>query len=163
MTVVRKWMVLGGTLLCGSCAVERAEDPVPGDVAVEEAAVRQTIDRYLLAISRRDSTAISAVLPSDGVVTWIENGAVRYRSRDALLAGLASLPPGAVIDTRFDSVHVDLLGDSAAHAWGGFETSVTVGEGGYSYGGALSFIMRKDADSWHLVGGHASSPSGDGR
>lgn len=133
------------------------------DATTAVPAIRQATAAYLAAIARRDTGAVLGALPEDGRIIWIENGAVRYRSTDELLAGLSSIPLDATIETQFDSAQVHLLDAGAAHVWGAFRTTIGSPAMSYSFGGMISFFMYLDGEAWRISGGHVSSAEGDGR
>lgn len=118
------------------------------------------LKHYMDAAASADVDAIRGALASDGRFAWVEDGAVRYRSADDVLQGLASLPPDAEIVTELKDLEVVALGKTGAHAWGTFTTTLGSGEQAFSFGGAISFVLERQKDGWKLVGGHTSSPRG---
>lgn len=127
-----------------------------------QADVRNFLDDYMEAIGARDSVRVRAALVDDGRFAWIEDGEVRYRSADELLAGLAQLLPGSAIETELMDVTVVPFGDDGAHAWATHRTTFGEGADAFSFGGAISFVLERSGDSWVVLGGHTSSPRAQG-
>ena len=113
---------------------------------------------YMAAVGARDAEQIRASIVSDGRFAWIEDGEVRYRSAEDLLASLAQFPASSSIHTELTDLVVVQVGDSAAHAWARFRTTVGSGPGGFSFGGAISFVLELQEERWTLLGGHTSAP-----
>ena len=122
--------------------------------------VETFLQQYMDAAASGDADAIRDTLVDDGRFAWVEDGAVRYRSAEEVLKGLASLPPNAEITTELKDLEVVAAGTSGAHAWGTFTTTLGSGEQAFSFGGAISFVLERTEDGWKLVGGHTSSPRG---
>ena len=114
---------------------------------------------YLAAIGSRDTTKIRNSYVTDDRFVWIEDGKVRYRRVDDVLASLATFPAGSAIRTELKDLTVVPVSQSAANAWATFRTSVGEGASGFSYGGAISFTLERQGTTWKIVGGHTSSPS----
>lgn len=143
---------LGILLALAFAACAPPSEPHP-DTAAQ---VEETLDRYLTAISARDTTAIRNVMVPDGRVVWLENGEIRYRSVDEVLASVAALAPDAPLETRVEGLEVVPVGVRGAHAWARFETTVGSGEEGFSFAGVFSFVLERVDDRWRIVGGHSS-------
>lgn len=149
---------LGGLLmLFGACTSPDPDSPPRFDPAEEVAGF---LEDYLAAIDAGDTARISRAYVADGRFVWIEDGGVRYRSPDEILASLAAFPSESSIRTELSGLTVVPLGVSGAHAWATFTTTVGGGAGSFSFGGAISFVLEKVDGSWQLVGGHTSSPTG---
>ena len=113
---------------------------------------------YLAAIGARDAAKIRTACVADERFVWIEDGKVRYRKADEVIASLAMFPSGSAIRTEVKDLTIVRVGQSAAHAWGTFRTSVGDGPSGFAFGGAISFTLEREGASWKIVGGHTSSP-----
>ena len=131
--------------------------PAPMPRVTEEVAT--FLNNYLSAIDSRDAANIRAAYVGDDRFVWIEDGKVRYRQVDEVLASLAMFPAGSAIRTELMDLTVVPISQSAAHAWATFRTSVGEGPSGFSFGGAMSLTLERDGNSWKIVGGHTSSPS----
>jgi hypothetical protein len=117
------------------------------------------LEQYLAAISSRDAANIRNAYVNDDRFVWIEDGKVRYRQVDEVLASLAAFPAGSSIRTELADLTVVPVGESTAHAWASFRTTVGEGQRAFSFGGAISFTLERTGKSWKIVGGHTSSPS----
>ena len=131
--------------------------PVSASRVTEEVAAFLT--EYLAAIGARDATKIRTAYVADDRFVWIEDGKVRYRKADEVIASLAMFPPGSAIRTELKDLTVVQVSESAAHAWATFRTSVREGPSGFAFGGAISLTLEREGASWKIVGGHTSSPS----
>ena len=60
------------------------------------------LNAYLAAVGSRDTTKIGNSYVSDERFVWIENGKVRYRKVDEVLASLATFPAGSAIRTELE-------------------------------------------------------------
>ncbi|TVP45862.1 MAG: hypothetical protein EA350_08205 [Gemmatimonadales bacterium] len=163
----RPLIILGGLLLlsaaCASPVPDTAPepDPTPGLSSHDETAaeVAAFLDQYLAAMDARDADFIRAASVDDGRFVWIEDGEVRYRSAEEILAGLNAFPADVVLRTELSNLEVVPLGGGGAHAWAAFTTMVGTGAGSFSFGGAINLVVERGAGSWKLVGGHTSSPA----
>lgn len=152
----RSMLVVAAALLCVGCApLRQTAAPAP---VVSKDEVSAFLTNYLAAIGSRNATSIRAALVTGDRLAWIEDGKVSYRSADAVIAGLAAFPAGTAIRTELTDLDVVPVGQSGAHAWATFRTTVGEGAAAFSFGGAISFMLERDSDSWRIVGGHTSSP-----
>lgn len=142
-------------LLVGLIALGCSEPP---DQPIVEGEVRIFLEQYMEALSARDADRIRAVLVEDGRFAWVEDGEVRYRSATDLLAGLQQFPPDTDLRTVLSDLVVVPVGETGAHAWARFRTTIGEGPDGFSFGGAISFVLERQTGSWKLVGGHTSAP-----
>ena len=130
----------------------------PSSSANLKSEVAAFLDDYVSAVGSRDAARIRNAYVTDDRFVWIEDGKVRYRKVDEVLASLSTFPPAATIRTELKDVSVVAVGPSAAHAWATFRTSVNQGQSGFAFGGAISFVLERQGTSWKVVGGHTSSP-----
>lgn len=151
-------LTLGALLILVCACTPRDPDPPPSVDPAEEVAA--FLEEYLAAIDARDTTTIGRAYVADDRFVWIEDGEVRYRNREEILASLAALPGGSSIRTELSGLTVVPLGVNGAHAWATFTTTIGTGPGSFSFGGAISFVLENVDGSWQLVGGHTSSPTG---
>lgn len=147
--------VLLAVVLLFGCGTQETERPVRDET---EAEVGAFLESYMDAISARDADLIRRSLVDGGRFVWLEDGEVRYRAPDDLLSSLAQFPPSSPIRTDLNDVMVVRIGETGAHAWAGFRTTVGEGAGAFTFGGAISFVLERHDDSWALVGGHTSAP-----
>ncbi|MDX2193546.1 MAG: nuclear transport factor 2 family protein [Gemmatimonadales bacterium] len=90
---------------------------------------------------------------------WVENGVVRYRSRDDIRRGLAALPPGLRVETRYTDTEVTALAPGVALLVTAFETTFTgMGPQPFRFGGLLTATVVRRAEGWRFASGHSSSP-----
>ena len=152
----RTWFTLGLSALVIGCAAPGLDRPPQQDTKAEVAAF---LDQYLSAIEARDERKIRAAYVSDDRFTWIEDGKVRYRTATEVLTGLATIPAGTPIRTELKDLTVVVIGQSGAHAWASFSTTIGTQPRGFTFGGMISLVLEKQNDTWRLVGGHTSSPT----
>jgi len=159
-TIRTSLYVLGlGALGCGGAA-ETSPPPAATNL---EAEVAVFLDAYLDAIGSRDTATLRIQLADSPRYVWVENGAVRYRSVDEMLEGLGSFPADMPIETDLSRLHVAAVGGNGAHAAASFETRVGEGQGAFTFGGIITFVLERHDDTWRIVGGHVSSPSPSAR
>ncbi len=151
-----RWPIAFACLLCVSCT---ATVPPPASPETVRAEVSTVLQGYLAAMGARDTATIRRSYVNDDRFVWLESGEVRYRDVDGVLASLASFPAESPITTELKDLIVVPVGESAAHAWAQFTTTVGEGPSGFSFGGAISFVLERSDDGWKVVGGHASSPN----
>lgn len=128
-----------------------------------EEAVAGFLDSYLLAIETRDAALLRTMYVADGRFEWIEDGEIRYRSADDVLAALASLPAEAAIRTDYDGREITPVGDGGASVSTRFRTVIGEGPAAFEFGGMMTMVLEKGPTGWRIVGGHASSARQDGR
>jgi SnoaL-like domain len=119
--------------------------------------VETFLNAYLNAIASRDTEALRSQLVDSPRYVWAEDGAVRYRSVDEMLVGLASFPPNTPIETELSDMYVPRVGRDGAHAAASFQTRVGEGDGSFAFGGLITFVLERQGDGWRIVGGHVSS------
>lgn len=119
--------------------------------------VTAALNRYVDAVSTMDGPAIRSAFVPDDRFAWLEEGGVRFRSPDELLADLEARPSPTTVETELSGIEVVPVGDDAAHAWAEFMTSISEGEGTYTYQGVISFVLeRRRREGWRVVGVHTS-------
>jgi hypothetical protein len=150
------WIAAFAAVFLVACAPLQPAPPVQANLKGEVAAF---LEQYLAAISSRDAEKLRNAYVADDRFAWIEDGKVRYRQVDEVLASLAAFPAGSPIRTELTDLTVVPAGGSAAHAWASFKTTVGEGSRAFSFGGAISFALERTGNSWKIVGGHTSSPS----
>ncbi len=141
-----------GVLGCGN--LEETGQPLTDGVEDE---VERFLESYRLAIETRDAALLRTLYVNDGRFEWIEDGEVRYRSPDAVIAGLAKLPSDAVVRTEYDRTEVATVGDAGARVSTGFRTVIGEGPSAFEFGGMISFVLEKGPTGWRIEGGHTST------
>ena len=145
--------VLLGSLGCAD--VEEASPPLRGRI---EGEIGEFLDSYRLAVEIRNDSLLRTLYADDGRFEWIEDGEIRYRSPEEVLAALAGLPSDMVIRTEYQRVGVFPLGDSGARVAMQFRTVMGEGQSAYRFGGMISMALEKGPTGWRIVGGHTSTP-----
>ena len=143
-----------GVISLAGCATSDLDGSDPANMAPT---VEAFLGQYLSALERHDEAAVRAAYVSDGRFSWIEDGRVRYRSVDEVLAGLRAIPRGARIRTELTGLTIVPLGSNGAHAWASFRTTIGSPPSGFAFAGALSFVLERNGQTWAIVGGHSSS------
>ncbi len=143
---------------CGD--IEEASEP-PSDGVENE--VERFLDSYRLAVETRDGPLLRTMYVDDGRFEWIEDGEVRYRSPNEVLAALATLPNDAVMRTEYTGVEVVPVGDTGARVTFQFQTVFGQGPSVFEFGGMSSLVVEKTPTGWRIVGGHTSSSGPGGR
>jgi len=152
-------LVLWGTA-CGGEAGSGAPDggAAAGASAPEVAAF---LLRHLEALEARDSAQLRQMYAPTFV--WLEDGAVRYRRVEEVLAGLESLPAETGLRTVIGEVEALPAGPGAVHAWTPFATTLGEGPEAFTFSGVLSYVLeRRPTGGWIIVGGHTSTDGSGG-
>ena len=147
-----------GILGCGG--IEDAGQSPSDDF---EDTVAGFLDSYLLAIETRDAALLHDMYIADGRFEWIEDGEIRYRSPDDVLAGLASLPANAAIRTEYDGREITRVGEAGARVSMRFRTVIGEGSSAFEFGGMMTIVLENGPTGWRVIGGHTSSARQDGR
>lgn len=122
-------------------------------------AVPAFLSAYLKAIEARDEAAIRNAYVAGDRLAWIEDGKVRYRSADEVIASLRLIPASTPIRTTFSDLVVVPVGSDGAHARATFATTLGTPPSAFSFGGAITFTLERQGGAWRIVAGHTSSPS----
>ena len=150
--------ILLGILGCGD--IDEASQPPSEGVENE---VERFLESYRLAVETRDGPLLRTLYVDDGRFEWIEDGAVRYRSPDEVLAALATIPSAAVMRTEYHGVEVAPVGDAGARVTFRFQTVFGEGSSVFEFGGMSSIVLEEGPTGWRIVGGHTSSSRPNGR
>lgn len=155
MTWPRRGHLLLASLLVVGCTAQQPERSARAEL---DADVGRFLEDYMAAISARDVDKIRFSLVEDGRFVWMEDGEVRYRALGDLLSSLEQFPQNSPIRTELTDMVAVPIGDTGAHAWAQFQTTVGEGPSGFTFGGAISFVLERRSGAWKLVGGHTSAP-----
>ena len=150
--------VVVGLLGCGG--IEDAGQLLVDDMEDE---VASFLESYLLALETRDVALLQTLYVDDGRFEWIEDGEIRYRSSDDIVAGLAALPSDDAIRTEIDGREITPVGNAGARISARFRTVIGEGPTAFEYGGMMTMVLEKGPTGWRIVGGHTSSARQDGR
>ena len=119
---------------------------------------RAAIEAYAAAISALDLDS-AGTFYADADFQWVEDGAIRYRSAGESRASLAAL--GAMASSAaltISDLSVTPLGPDAAVATCHFAQEIGMGDrGSFSFSGAMTIVLRKEAGRWLFASGHTSS------
>ena len=137
-----------GVLGCG--VVDRARLLLSDEVA-------GFLESYLLALETRDGASLRTFYADSDRFEWIEDGEIRYRSADEVLAGLAALPSDATIHTEYENRKVVPVGANGARVSARFRTVIGEGPAAFEFGGIMTMVLEKGPTGWRIVGGHTSS------
>jgi hypothetical protein len=136
------------------CAAPAVVAPAAAD---PRPSVEAFLQGYLGALERREEAALRSAYVADGRFSWLEDGKLRYRSADEVVAALKGFAPGARVRTELAGLTVVPLGPQGAYAWANFRTTVGTPPSGFAFGGAITFVLERRGDTWAIVGGHTSS------
>jgi hypothetical protein len=143
----------------GCNGTEETHEPL----ASLEDEVANFLDSYLMAFENRDVALLKTLYVDDGRFEWIEDGEVRYRSSEDVLAGLAALPSDAAIRTEYDEREITRVGNAGARISTRFRTVIGEGPTAFEFGGMMTMVLENGPTGWRVVGGHTSSARRDGR
>lgn len=138
------------------CAAPRQRFGSPA--VVDVSSVSSFLSGYLRAVEARDERAIRDSYVDSDRFAWVEDGRVRYRSADEVLAGLKAIPAATPIRTTLTDLVVVPLGGGAAHARATFATTIGIAPSAFTFGGAITFALEQQGGRWRIVAGHTSSP-----
>ena len=125
----------------------------------------ELLDRYAAAARDKDAEAF-LVLYADDVRSFDLWGVWSYDGKDALRSMVAewfgSLPDDETVVVKFDDVRTETGADVAAvSAFTTFAAETPDGAELRSMNNRLTWILRRDGDSWKIVHEHTSAPAGD--
>ena len=149
--------LLSLTLVCAIAACDRSGPPEAIVAEVLQPEVNAFLESYLSVIAARDTAQLRAFYVDDGRFVWFEDGGLKYRSADEIIAALAALPVDALIRTDVSDTRVVRLGRTGADVSTKFRTVIGDSVSGFEYGGVISFALEKGADGWRIVSGHSST------
>ncbi len=150
--------IIVGVLGCGGD--QDGPQPRPADTQTE---VASFLESYDLALTTRDVALLRTLYAEDGRFEWIEDGEIRYRSPDDILAGLAALPSDAAIRTEYEGRTITPVGAVGARVSTRFVTVIGEGPTAFEFSGMITMVLEKGPAGWRIVGGHTSSERQDGR
>ena len=150
--------VLCGLAACGGGG-ERDQET---SISLEDE-VSSFLEAYQTAIDSRDIDVLRTLYVGDGRFEWVEDGSVRYRSPDDVLAAFSGLPPDAPVQTEYEGRTITSVGDAGATVSMRFHTVVGEGPSAFEFGGMMTMVLEKGQSGWHIISGHTSSPRQGGR
>jgi len=147
--------VLLGASACGGGGAPEAE------AAADAPEVAAFLLRHLEALEARDSARLRQMYAPRFV--WLEDGAVRYRNVQEVLAGRDAFPAESRLRTVIGEVEALPAGPGAVHAWTPFATTLGEGPQAFTFSGVLSYVLeRRPTGGWIIVGGHTSTDAPGG-
>ena len=157
---------LGGTIallvavvLCG-CAPSPEAPPAAAAVDPEttDGEVRMLLDQWVDAFETRDPASVEKVLSDAPSFVWLEDGEVRYPTRDAILAALASFPEDLAARYELDEIVVRPV--ETGHAWVRMTTRTEIEQGGEivsSFDGVVTMLVERASSGWRIAAAHTSN------
>jgi len=132
-----------------------------------QAAIRDSLGVFLEAFRQYSAVgnwdALLSLYADGPEFRWIEDGAVAYRSRDAIRQAIAAMPEGTRIVTTHHDVEITPLAPGVAWISLRFASMLLQPSGdGRGFTGTSTMVLRHDADGWHIIGGHSSTSRGRG-
>lgn len=152
-------------IVAASSCSSSSDMAAPGTSQNPEQEIAAFLDSYTAAFSDLDTTLVRSLYVDDGRFIWLEDGKVQYQSPDAILDGLAALPPNMQVETNLIEPVITVLSDTLATVQSRFESRFYGPSGeGFAFGGVLSMVLERSASGWRIVSGHTSTPApGSGR
>lgn len=153
-------------------SLERALDELDGlDATVSsvppalpcDAGVADFLKVYRTALDERDAAVLPTLYVDDERFEWLENGEVRYRSAEEVIASLASFPPEMRVESAYADTSVQCVGEDGAAVSMSFETTIGEGESAFAFTGAISMTLERSDEVWRIVNGHTSTHGDDDR
>lgn len=158
------------SLVLGSCQADSGSDPRSASDARSESPsatelqamnedVRAMLDEWVAAFESRDAAAVRAVLADSETFVWLEDGAVRYPTRESVVAALESFPPG--LSATYELRDVQLVPLGATRAWLSMGTSTEIRQNDdvvSSFEGVVSMLVEYDG-RWRIAAAHTSNQS----
>jgi len=140
-------------------AAPKPAAPATGDAGGE---VRATFAAYSRALNAADWTRVISFYADDPRFEWIEDGEVRYASKDAIAPSFEAMKEtGSTIVFKNEPPHVAVLAPGVAALRTTFETTIVDKEGKpFTFGGLLTIDLIKTPNGWKFLRGHTSSANG---
>ena len=129
-----------------------------GHAAAIEDSVRTTFDGFMHAAQANDWDSVITFYADDPRFRIVEDGEVRYRSRDEIRSALASMGSGMQVSTDYDETTIEAIAPGIASLTTTFETSIsdTLGNG-FGFGGIVTLTLVHTASGWKILQGHTST------
>ncbi len=139
------------------CAVPlRAQRAPAGDPGGE---ARAAFAKYSDVLNAADWPAVLSFYADDPRFEWIEDGEVRYASKDAIAPAFeAMVGTGSKIRYKAEPPRIAVLAPNVVNLRTKFETTIIDKEGKpFTFGGMITIDMIKTKDGWKFLRGHTSS------
>ncbi len=157
-------LILGVALVaCGTEPGSGSDEPGPikpvFDAAMVEASVDAALGRFRAALQAADYETVIAAYADDERFFWVEDGAIRYTSRDEVRAALGQVQQFGTATYEFENPRIEVLDQDHAMVYTEVETTFGVPEaGGFSFAVAQTILMARINGEWVFLNGHSSSP-----
>jgi hypothetical protein len=125
--------------------------------------VRSFLQRWNAAIAEGNANAVRSAYSDHPRFAWHEDGALRYRSREEIVASLASFPPGTRVQTELSEITVRALASPYVHVSAAFRTRIAMPAGPFAFSGVFTATLERTADGFVFVDGHTSTKRPESR
>jgi len=157
--LVQALLVIGliAVVLLGRSSSEPSQDPVLRDQQVRES-IAESLGQYQAALEHGDVDAIASFYAEDPRFFWVEDGAVRYRSREEVRAALEQVQSYGPATYEFGEARIEVLTDDFAIVSMPVKTSFgDPGASGFSFSVVQTIVMARLDGEWRFLNGHSSS------
>lgn len=151
---------LGLALALAGCAGQPVATKTPESL---EAEVKAFLQRWNTAIAEGNANAVRSAYSDSPRFAWHEDGALRYRSREEIVASLASFPPGTRIATELSEITARALSPSHVHVSAAFRTRIAMPSRPFAFSGVFTATLERTADGLVFADGHTSTKRPESR
>ena len=132
---------------------QRAPGADPGGEA------RATFTKYKEVLNAADWPSVLRFYADDPRFEWIEDGEVRYASKDAIAPAFeAMVGTGSKIRYVTEPPRIAVLAPNVVNLRTKFETTIIDKDGKpFAFGGMITIDMIKTTNGWKFLRGHSSS------
>lgn len=128
-----------------------------------ESEVKSFLQRWNTAIAEGNANAVRSAYSDSPRFAWHEDGALRYRSREEIVASLASFPPGTRIATELSDITARALSPSHVHVSAAFRTRIAMPAGPFAFSGVFTATLERTAEGLVFANGHTSTKRPESR
>ena len=128
-----------------------------------EAEVLAFLESWNRTLSGRDTSAIASFYVADSALRWYEDGALRYSSRNEVLAALAAFPPNTDVATDLNRINVVVITADRVHIKASFRTQIRMPTDSFAFAGVFTALLHRGPSGWHFVTGHTSTVRANSR
>lgn len=159
-------LLIAGLLLtaCDRATPERVGLDAPHRSAIIDS-VTETLAAFRAAVAVMDVDSVASFYAADSAFRWIEDGELRYRSREAVAAALREAAPYMGNSMLvYDGTVVTPLGPGVASLVTGFAQRFTTPDGVTGgFAGVITAVLVHRHGRWQFLQGHTSSLGGSRR
>jgi len=143
------------TVVVAACGPSSLSD---GHATAIEDSVRTMLDDFMEVARANDWDSVVTFYADDPRFQIVEDGVVRYRSRDEVHSALASMGSGMKVSTDYDETAIEALAPGTATLTTRFESSITDTSGwGFAFGGIVTWTLVNTESGWKILQGHTST------